>query len=96
MLHEYQVIYSVQYYLQFLYSTVKLSLFTPLRYEKSRNVLSLTLNVGTCWRQVVSFTPWLLYHWVGTFILIRYEVGLAPDLIWIIRRREKSFDPAWS
>jgi hypothetical protein len=21
---------------------------------------------------------------------------LAPDLIWIIRRREKSFDPAWS
>ena len=80
-----------------LYSKLTLSLSTPLRHGKSRDMLAaLILNVGTSQRRVVNFAPWLLYHWVGTLVPIRYEFRLAPYLVSIIRRREKSFDPARS
>ena len=78
------------------YSKIKLSLFTPLRHGKSRDMLALIFNIGTCWRRVVDFTPWLPYRWLKTLVPIRYDVGLAPKLVWIIWRRENSFDPARS
>jgi hypothetical protein len=79
-----------------LSSKLTLSLLTPLRHGKSRELPALILNVGTSQRRVVNFAPWLLYHRVGTLVPIRYEVRLALELILIIRRREKCFDPGRS
>ena len=77
----------------FLYSKVTLSLSNSLRHGKSRDMFALILNVGISRRWVVNFTPWLLYHCVGTLVPISYEVWLAPEIVLIVRRREKSFDP---
>ena len=54
----------------------------------------LILNLGTRWRCVVTFTPWMLCHRVKS---PRYQVNMrlgGPRAGLDIRRREKSLAPA--
>lgn len=48
------------------------------------------LNLGTMWRKVVSFTPWLpLSPEKGYEVLIRQEAVWAPQPVWMLLRRDK-------
>ena len=50
----------------------------------------LTLNLGTRWRWVVSFTLRPLYPRNRTPMPIEWEAWLAEEPVWTLWRREKS------
>jgi hypothetical protein len=57
-----------------------------------RGVASCILNLGSRWRQVVSFMPWLLYH-CGKDLCqpIEWEARLPPDLCCMLRIEPQFF-----
>lgn len=60
-----------------------------------KSITSPILNISTRWRWVVSWTPQLqlLYSREWTIMPFKWEACCVPELMWILRRRERSLAP---
>jgi hypothetical protein len=59
--------------------------------------ISISLDLGSRWRSVISFTPRLLYPpplRKELQVPVRYETGKAERLVWAICRKEEMFGSA--